>query len=863
MFLTRRSLLQSAFAAPAFAPSRPLEEVVVVFKTHFDIGYTDLARNVVAWYRTAMIDNALEVVDRSREMPADQRFVWTVSGWPMTQILYPAQDAARRRRILEACRRGQFATHALPFSTHTESLDPEDLVRGLGFSARLARSLSLPLPRDAKMTDVPCHSWIMPVLLRNAGIDFLHIGCNAASSSPEVPLLCWWEGPDGSRLLTFYSAAGYGSGLEPPAGWPHPVWLALIHTGDNEGPPKPEAIEKLLAEARQKLPGVKIRFGRLSDFADAVLKSNPELPVVRGDMADTWIHGIQAMPAETAIARSTRPRIMALEALHTLLGIWQGPSLPAPDIAAAREQSLLYGEHTWGMDAKRFPRLYGDAFQKARATGQYRKAEESYAEHGGYARHASALTTPALDQHLSALASSVQVQGDRIVVFNPLAWSRDALVEMPQPVPSPEALKDTVTGEVMPVRFDKGTLRFRAANLPPLGYRTYIPITQSVPEPDVRSQQALENEFLRVTFSPEQGGVTSVIDKRSDREWVMPGQVLGQYLYERFSNADVDRFMAAYVKSRASWAFGDFGKPGLPADAVFQATYAKPLESSSDACSATLGSQSFAITFRLHTGCPWLDISWSITAKKADPWPEAGWLCFPLNIPNPGFRLARPGAVIDPAKDLVRGSNHEVFCLNSGLAVLSNDGSGVGLCPIDSPLVSLGHPGPWRYSKEFGSREARVYVNLFNNQWSTNFAQWVEGSWTSRVRLWSIAQFDVTRDLIAPAWEVRYPAMSAASSTPAGKLPPTQPGITLSRPGIAVTAFGPNPDGPGIILRLWEQAGVSGPCTVTLPAGLRPPTIRLCDLRGQLINGTVPVADGQFTVAVGSCKPVTVLLESA
>ena len=108
--------------------------------------------------------------------------------------------------------------HALPFTTHTELLEPEDLVRGLGFSSRLSREAGLPLPRDAKMTDVPCHSWIMPTLLRHAGVDFLHLGCNAASSSPRVPRLFWWEGPDGSRLLTMYTAESYGTGLVPPAG---------------------------------------------------------------------------------------------------------------------------------------------------------------------------------------------------------------------------------------------------------------------------------------------------------------------------------------------------------------------------------------------------------------------------------------------------------------------------------------------------------------------------------------------------------------------------------------------------------------------------------------------------------------------
>ena len=40
-------LLGIATASPASAAERKLEEVIIVFKTHFDIGYTDLARNVV------------------------------------------------------------------------------------------------------------------------------------------------------------------------------------------------------------------------------------------------------------------------------------------------------------------------------------------------------------------------------------------------------------------------------------------------------------------------------------------------------------------------------------------------------------------------------------------------------------------------------------------------------------------------------------------------------------------------------------------------------------------------------------------------------------------------------------------------
>ncbi len=206
-------------AEPKTAAPAGVEQVVVVFKTHFDIGYTQLAREVVERYRTSMIDKALDVCDHTQKLPPEDRFVWTLSGWPMTQILWPGQTPQRRARIEKAIREGRLVWHALGATTHTESLGLEDLVRSLEFSSRLSRQFGQPLPRDAKMTDVPCHTWLVPTVLRRAGVDFLHLGCNSASGSPDIPALFWWEGPDGSRLLTMYTAEGYGTDLVPPKAW--------------------------------------------------------------------------------------------------------------------------------------------------------------------------------------------------------------------------------------------------------------------------------------------------------------------------------------------------------------------------------------------------------------------------------------------------------------------------------------------------------------------------------------------------------------------------------------------------------------------------------------------------------------------
>ena len=86
--------------------------------------------------------------------------------------------------------------------------------------------------------------------------------------------------------------------------------------------PRRTKSRSLLQQAARELPGVKVRMGRLSDFGDAILKENPKLPVVRADLADTWIQGIMSMPIETKLARNVRPEIAALDALGTLLPAW-------------------------------------------------------------------------------------------------------------------------------------------------------------------------------------------------------------------------------------------------------------------------------------------------------------------------------------------------------------------------------------------------------------------------------------------------------------------------------------------------------------------------------------------------------------
>jgi hypothetical protein len=828
-----------------------VEEIIVVFKSHFDIGFTHLASEAVQSYRTSMIDKALKVVEQNRDLPPDQQFVWTVPSWPMKKILedWPGQTPQRQTQVRAAFQEGRFAAHALPFTMQTEMMEPEGMVRSLGFASQLARDAGKPLPTAAKMTDVPCHSWILPTLLTHAGVKFLHLGCNPASAVPRVPLLFWWEGPDGSRLLTMYSA-DYGSGALPPGDWPHKTWLAMLMRGDNAGPPNPAEVKAVIDRIHQSLPGVKVRIGTLGDFGDRILAENPQVPVIRSDMPDTWIHGVMSDPECVRLERQTMPAIAAAEALHTLLGDW---NVKTPDISAAvadaYENSVLFYEHTWGGDFNNFgiggylqPKdgigqvgnwKYGEPWKAELAAGRYARLMKSWDEHSDYARHADKTITPVMQAQMQVLATAVAVSGPRTVVFNPLPWVRDGV--------------------------------------PALGYKIQGKVLSTAAPSTDAAANTLGNKYFKITLDPVRGSIVSLVDKRTGRELVDAGAAhgFGQVLYERFSAKEVAQYGRSYLRGGYAWGFGAHGKPNLPpaSEVPYRASSSAngKVDWKRDGATASVEMRSdnvgFPVTMRviLNGNAPYVDLEVTVE-KPADIWPEAGWVCLPFKVDAPQFRIGRNGSIINPATDIIPGGNRYMCAVGTGVALFDSAGRGAGICGLDTPVVSLGEPGAWKFDREYVPTKPSVYFNLFNNHWSCNYRLWNEGKWTYRFRIWSFEHYDAAASLITPALEARYPLQTATCDGPAGTLPKEQSGITLSRPGVLVTAFGQNPDGEGTILRVWEQAGVSGELTCKLPAVAKYVTATPVNLRGEKSGEPKTIKHGTLIFDLHAYAPASFIL---
>jgi len=876
----------SMFAQDIEKPNKDVKEIVIVFKTHFDNGYTDFAESVIQKYSSELMESAISLLEKSKSQPTQQQFVWTLPAWPMTQILQNC-DTELKRPIEEAIKSGRFAVHSLPFTFETEASEPERMVRYFDFSTKLAHKYGLELPRDAKLTDVPSHSWFIPTLLTNAGVQILHIGCNAASQSPEVPLIFWWIGPDNSKLLTMYWGKYYGTSITPPDGWKHKSWLAIIHTNDNQGPPTQQEVDKVLSEAHRLAPNAVIKIGRISDFYDAIIRENPVLPEIKGDMPDTWIHGYASMPVELKNSRNASSDLSFLESLNTTFNLLSDKKYTIKTILDQVYENLgLFDEHTFGMAMSHGHGgswSYSKDFERRRATGIYKPIEDSWKEKGNRVYSAEKILIPSLHKQLDLFAKQIHLDGKSIVVFNTLPSERSGLVTIQANSGwnGIKALKDNQNNKTIRVSNKENILTFYAENIPAMGYKAFKAVDDTVIVPSflVISEKdgSIENEFVRVVLDPKTGAITSVKDKKNGKEMVNASSDygFGQYVYEKFSKEQVEKYADDYIKNKENtwgWAHDELGRPGLSDTVPYQQlsgtnpeiTYFQNGITAQAFVSYKAGKgtpHDYSVTYSLTDKSKLLEIIWAIEHKPAQPWPEAGWISLPFNADEPLFRLARTGGIVDPTKDYVKGSNFDYCFLNNGMAVIDKSGESYGICSPDAPGVSMDRPGLWKYSGNFIPTKSNVFINLYNNQWSTNFTEWIEGSWSSKIYVWFGGKYDAESSLISPSNEIRSPLKGTIQGGGDGKLSAIQSNISLSEKGIAISAFIPNPDGEGFILRLWEQTGSPTKVTIKLNPAFNFKTAQPCNLRGVHYGNEIQIRNHSFQVSINGNQPLTFILK--
>ena len=681
-------------------------KIFLVFKTHFDIGFTQLARDVVSQYAGSMLSDVIETCDATADM-GELHYVWTMPSWPLTMM---QKNPEKRKDIDRLVQQKQIAFHALPFTSHTDFCGIGDIVDGLEYATELSAEYDLPKPVSAKMTDVPGHGRILPSILAGAGIKFLHLGCNAYATPPEVPPLFFWEGSDGSRVLTMYSRGGYGSSMLPPAEWPFPVWIALMHTHDNCGPQSAEMIRALVEEAKQACPDAEIVCGTMDDFYHALSECDlSSLPVVKSDMADSWIHGVGSYPAQVRTVRETRRTMSVAEAALFVAGGDEEGFRKAR--RGAVDGQVLFGEHTWGLDVKTWMKPAREyekkKFRAYRSSEEALRMEESWREQADRADSAAALAGVALA--CAAPGSGAVLNANGTTFTGWAAADND-----------PEAI---LLG---------GRRRIFIQELPAL--QAGMPPAAAY----AGAENVLENHRYRLSLDEKRGIITELYDKKLNCLLAKERGGIGVFAY-RYDVYGIEE-MTEYLRDLAyrffDWGIRDNGKDNYPecshrtflppCTGIEREGYSLILSYASEAAEAYGDGRSVRVIVSLPPEGEELFVRVEMTGKKATPYVESGSFCLPLADDDPYYRFNKNGDLIDPARDITRCANHALYCLES-FACAQNGRCGLCTVTHDAPLCAI---GIYTYRKGYEPHEPILYFNLFNNMWGTNFPQWISGDFT-------------------------------------------------------------------------------------------------------------------------------------
>lgn len=377
-----------------------VENIHVIFMNHLDVGYngipqTGFIANVVNTYFQEYFPRAVNIAKEMSAVSPRDRFIYTSHPWLIRlylecpnlilsgiKVQCPSQEDVTN--FEDAIRSGHIAWHAGPMNMQVELMNSAVLQAGI----QIAKQLDQQFQHQTTVLsqrDVPgLTACSIPFLLQN-GIKGISVGVNPSSSPPAVPPIFQWN-YDNKGIIALWHPGGYplnpgdsvnnagGLSLQsiviPPGSTDA---LAFAFRTDNSGPPMSiSEIESNYAILRTQFPGANVFASTLSAFIDTVNISS--LPVINGEIGDTWIQGVASDPRKMAEYRA------AGSALLTCLQELQC-DLDDPKVSKATQFLIKLPEHTWGL-----PDVYdninwsNDAFQVARSRDNYVNCEMSWLE---------------------------------------------------------------------------------------------------------------------------------------------------------------------------------------------------------------------------------------------------------------------------------------------------------------------------------------------------------------------------------------------------------------------------------------------------------------------------------------------------
>lgn len=668
-----------------------IKKVIVVSKTHLDLGFTDYAESIKKKYIEEFIPGAIDLAERVNEN-GSKNFIWTTGSWILKEALEKS-DSNNRERLEKAIKSGDIVAHALPFTTHTELLDEDTLDYGLSIVESLDKIRGRKTVA-AKMTDVPGHTRGLVKILHKHGIKLLHIGVNGASAVPEVPECFLWKNGE-AEVIVIYSGA-YGGAFK--SDFAEEI-LYFDHTVDNRGAPSPEKVLAKLNAIREEYPDYEVTAGTLDDFADVIWEQRKKLPVLECEIGDTWIHGSAADPYKSA----------ALRTLIRLKNAWlKDGSLykEGKEYTALADTILLLAEHTCGMDNKTYFADYENYLKKDFQAA--RKRDKVVINYPDRDYPQNRLT-------LKGIEEGYYKQGSYSVIEKSWAEQRKFISDVLKDL-SPEHFEQAISAlhSLKPEKMQKINTEYQ------------LPCTVKKGKWELKINE--HGGIGRLTFDGNE------VIKNNNKPIIE---------YHSYCKADYDFWLTHYsrdLEETAEWVMGDFSRPLLkyvegkyPTGRFsYTAERAELIESKSDLkitvnlkCDDRLCEELGApgliqITYLL--GISGLNFSVDWLGKDASRLTEAIFLrLFPADC---DFKMLKINDWVKP-EDVISMGGRNLHAVNK--CRLDFGKNAFDIINLHSPLLSVGKGKILEYDNKIEDfKKDGISYCLYNNVWGTNFPLWYE-----------------------------------------------------------------------------------------------------------------------------------------
>jgi len=657
-----------------------VNRVLVIFKCHLDVGFIDTQANIVHKYFARYYPQAIDTAAEMRQSGED-RYIWTTGSWLLYEYLERA-TGPERKRMERAVSAGDIAWHALPFTWQTELMDPSLIAGAIGLSQSLDRRF-LRTTTGAKMTDVPGHTRGIIRPLAEQGVRFLDIGVNAASTPPDVPALFLWKDPAGRFLMVMYHHHDYGGVIRVPGS---DLAVAVEVRDDNSGPHTIGEIRKIYSRLRRQFPNAKVIASNLTEIANTLEPYRNQLPVVTGEIGDTWIYGVASDPLKLA-------RYREVARLRNGWIAQQKLSAGDPTDLAFLRSFLLEVEHTWGTDTK------------------------TWLDFDHYTPHdlAQMLDTP---RYKTVVSSWTEKRTDLL----------EAIATLPAPLRNQAAQRMQALAPIEPAT--EGLRRYSAREaietehfLIALDPETGA-ICQLQSKKTGRNWASLREPLALFSYQ-------ALSKDEYDRFFAAYLKTNADWAPKDFGKPNIEHFGARSrtwlpILTEAWEAKNERGQRIL---ALLQID-----DGENQRSGRVAWPQKMYLELSLPRAEAEIEVNFSWFGKTANRMPEALWLSFRPAAPDPqGWLLEKSGAQISPL-DVVTGGNRSMHAISHAMRYKDPRGTFV-IETLDAPVVSLGEKSPVYFSREQPDLSKGFHFSLFNNAWGTNYIQWFAENMRFRFRL--------------------------------------------------------------------------------------------------------------------------------